>query len=66
MNWIVRVYDKNDKEIDSWEITDCIKKEAFKEAEADVNRMGKKVADWTLTPEKQNKVTQKSPFGMWS
>lgn len=49
-DWIVRVYDENDKIIASWTIENRTESEAFSEAEADVVQIPNQ-KDWSLTPE---------------
>jgi len=47
-DWLVRVYDEDDAEIDSWTIENRTERQASDEAEADVGRMSD-ADDWTLT-----------------
>ena len=49
MNWKVIVYDKADAIIDTWTIENRSEIEANREAAADVQKLGEKVADWTMT-----------------
>lgn len=49
-NWLVRVYNTSAQVIDSWKILNRFEWEATREAEADVERMGSKVDDWSMTP----------------
>ena len=48
MNWLVRLYDKNDKVIDKFIIKDRTEREAEREAFGEVNR-NSKCEDWTMT-----------------
>ena len=48
MNWIVRVYDDQDNIIESWTIENRNESEAMSEAEADIQKMGDVVADWSM------------------
>lgn len=49
-DWIVRVYDEDNKILASWKIENRTEIEAFSEAEADVIRIPHQ-KDWSLTPE---------------
>jgi hypothetical protein len=49
-NWIIRCYDKNDKEIESFIIKDRTEHEAEREAESDPRVL--KADDWTMTIKK--------------
>lgn len=50
-NWIVRAYKQNSL-VDEWEIKGKFQWEASDAAQADIERMGSKVDDFTLTPKK--------------
>lgn len=48
-NWLVRVYDKNDKEIASWTIENRTEHEARRETEAELHNFSR-CDDWTMSP----------------
>jgi len=49
MNWIVRIYDENNKVVDHWIIKDRSEMEASKEAMSEIEHRHPNCADWTLT-----------------
>jgi hypothetical protein len=48
-NWIVVVYNKEEKPIGRWEILDRTEREANKEAESDIKREFPDFHDYTVT-----------------
>jgi hypothetical protein len=65
-DWLVTLYDKKGKEIDSYEVKDRTEQECSNETMHEVERRSK-VDDWTMVPLDEPKVgTQKSPFGIGS
>lgn len=50
-NWKITTYNKQNKIIETWIIQDRTEKEAFNEAEADINQ-DSRVHDWTMVETK--------------
>ena len=54
-NWLVRVYDATGQCFSSWRIDNRYEWEATREAESDVQRLGEKADDWSMTPVLKNR-----------
>jgi hypothetical protein len=56
-NWIVRVYNEDDKIIDKWIINDRSEHDALSEAENAMDRISQRedYADWTMVEHKPKK-----------
>jgi len=60
-NWIVRVYNEDDKIIDKWIIKDRSEHDALSEAENEMDRVSQRedYADWTMVEHKTKKKPKK-------
>ena len=52
-DWVVRVYNKNNKVIAKWIIEDRTEHDASREAESAVETCYQRADDWTLTQRKE-------------